>query len=136
MNLNLIQKIVISSSICLVILMIFLQNPLSGYSVERDTRFDAAKPCDIDEKREMREAYIAVEKISPGGNTLLQIEEKVSKCMSTYVRTEYLPFDQWRSNLPLVYWLGSVLNLLFSTCTVAVMAGVVFLVFRKPAPNA
>lgn len=105
--------------------MIFIQNPLSGYSVALDKPFNDSIPCGIEEKRKMREDYIAVEKISPGGNTTAQIEEKVSKCTSIYHPTEYLPLNQWRSNFPLVYWLGSVLNLLFSICTIALMAVVV-----------
>jgi hypothetical protein len=130
MNLNAVQKAALSFFICFAIGGVFFQNPLSGYSL---LAVDDSRPCTPEEKSQMRSDYLLVEKTSPGGNTAEQIEEKVkNSCGSPYLRAEYLPFDEWRSNMPFVYWLGSVMNLVFSICTLAVMAIAVSIVFRTP----
>lgn len=133
LRLNIVQKSAIAVSVCLIILTVFLQNPISGYAIKLDQQFNDPRACNEAEKQETRELYIWAEKnLKPSGYTNEQIEQKVRECTSYEYPAVYLPLSEWRSNSPHVFWLGPVINLLFTICTIAAMALSVIVLFRTP----
>ena len=138
---NPVQRTSLAAFICLIVLAVFLHNPLSGYTIELEQHPVGPRPCNEAERRELRDNYIWAEKnLKPSGYTPEQIEQKARECTSLDYPTQYLPFEFWHSNWPHIFWLGNVANLLFTLLCLAVMAGSVTVVFRtratkSPPPN-
>lgn len=100
------QRVTIGLAISFFILLIFCHNPVSGYSTTVTN-------------------HVFVSESSPDDKTL------VNTCCYRDI-DESLPISQWRSNEPIVNWLGYILNFFFSIITlIAIAATFIFVVFAQ-----
>jgi hypothetical protein len=99
------QRAIIGVAISLFVILVFLHNPISGYTTEGVT------------------SVFVPEMSSLRGETYTCCDE---------IHSIDLPFSQWRSNDPLVNWLGYVLNFFFSLISVIAIAAVlIFIIFAR-----
>lgn len=136
-QMNQVQKASLATFICLVVLLVFLHNPLSGYAIEIEQHPLGPRPCTEAERKQLKESYEWAERnLKPSGYTAEQIEQKARECTSLVFPPQYLPFDLWQTKLPHIYWLGFVVNLLFTVLCLAVMTSAVFFIFRTRSGTA
>lgn len=131
------QRLAVAFVVCSTIIVIFLHNPLSGWSILDTSRKESgwARPCTDAEREELRQTYRTANKAIPTGNgwSDAQIEKDVAAC--TVPEQAYLPFAQWSSNSPHLPWFGSVLNITSLLVTVTLLCLAVVLLFRRRPAN-
>lgn len=153
------QRIIAGIIFSVVVISIFVHNPMSGYTTESYYSFERRlPPCPDEAKRKYREFLTDFYQSDFGkdsrryaeryGGVSKEIDEKVARChlLAPNVPTDgasvpdqeafSLPFNLWRSNAPLIDWFGLVLNFIYSI-VITIILGVffIFVVFARSSPS-
>lgn len=113
-----VQKVFIFGTVLFFIGGIFLHNPLGGYSpISKEV--STILPCSKAERLAQREKLLTSIRKSDyqfGGTSPWKSAEEWVDFQGPYCRvpgiqTVFLPFDDWRSDSPVVWWFGYVQNL-------------------------
>lgn len=119
-NLNNIQKLVISIFLSLVVISLFLHNPLSGYITEyKNPLYDLGLqklPCSKQEKNQIRQDFeklkeMGVQITNSKEETEAYIEKSVSECTKNAPRMLQLSALHQETKYPIMPWFGYVFNL-------------------------
>tara|TARA_R100000005_G_scaffold18283_1_gene7649 strand:- start:12941 stop:13423 length:483 start_codon:yes stop_codon:yes gene_type:complete len=145
-NLNNIQKIALSAFASLVLIMLFIHNPLSGYVTEQINPLHeqgiSKVPCTQIEKDDFRQEMMSLE----GGWTKKKgepwteegrkreaayINSSVEECTKSVSYKIVAPFTKWRSNEPMLNWFGPIVNIVQLAIIFGAIFGIVFFLFKE-----
>ena len=138
-NQNKLQRVGYIAALGGAILVVFLHNPLDGYTTERLVTTSAVVPkeCSAEKMAEYRRLGEVPENLQTreGVDRLHRRNELSHECfeLAHDSNNETLTFSEWSSKAPIVAWLGSVIHVL--AALVAVFAvGVLWLIVFKDEP--
>jgi len=111
-----------------------LHNPFDGYRTEKLATYTEwkAKGCAENDKQQMTELLPRQDQQSN-----FRYQELFRKCIEVIEHTKFedLPFEEWSSQMPHVFWLGSVVHLLEALFT-SVAIGIIWVfVFATAGPS-
>ncbi len=135
-NMTSIQKVVVSSTLSLIIISIFLHNPLSGY-VESN-KYEIAyrdAPCTQKYKDQVRENYEEVRRKNKDNmrtdeeqrkyvDRMLQIVCRDRK--KSYERKASVPFNKIRSINPVYSWFGYLSNIIQLIVVISLVSCIIY----------
>lgn len=129
---NTVQRLGFACAAIYIIVALFLQNPVSGYEVEKT----------------VQRGQLQMTKECPGERFMQLAEKGNSKTPEEYAEVNRLnwicwrqdvtysketaPFEEWRSLSPMLPWFASVSNVVWSIALALGVSLVWILVFRKP----
>ena len=140
-NMSVIQKAVISLSLSLVIISIFLHNPLSGYI--ESNKYETAyrdDPCTEQYKNQVRKNYKEVWIKNEGDKPQSESHKKFVESAihivcndkkEAYQRIASVPFNEIRSIKPIYLWFGYLANIIQLIVVICLVAGITFF-FSSP----
>jgi len=145
-NLSNTQKLALSGFASLILILLFIHNPLSGYVIEQiNPLYEQGVhkvPCTPSEKAAYREEMMSLE----GGWTKLRgepwteegrkieaayIESSVAECTKSVPYKITAPFSQWKSNEPLINWFGSAAIIIQLIVILGIIFSIIFFLFKK-----
>jgi hypothetical protein len=121
-------------SLSMVVISVFLHNPLSGYVESNEYEHGYKKvQCTQSQRDELRAAYEAAEKSgvykdTPNADTKGFIDDMADMCSRDvpYTVKVAVPFRELRSNDPIIPWLGYLINLIQFIVVISVLTGIIF----------
>lgn len=126
------QKSFFMAAVILFVVGIFLHNPFGGYDIPL-VEYSPA-PCSDSERAEYKKQ---LEFMKENGMRLTEdptkeaayIEQSLRECVSS-PSGDHVPLAQWRSVSPIVWWFGSVQNIIAYSVAVVVVGFLGVFIFR------
>ncbi len=143
-SLNLIQKIIISISVSLTVIALFIHNPFSGYTTETNNPlYDSGVykvPCTKREKDRYRADFETIQKMGvriteKEEETQAYIDSSVAECTKRVPYKITAPFSEWRTNEPIIYWFGYLANISQLIVVISLIFGAMFFIFKEQSNN-
>ena len=134
---NIIQKSFLTLMLVLLIMGLFLSNPLGGYEIPN--AYGQSTPCNDSEKLKYK---LELESLKRSGIRMTNdpalddqfIDEMTQKCVNL-ASVSLAPISEWRSKDPFLAWFGSAVNLLSYVIAVVVTGVAAIAIFQSRTVN-
>lgn len=134
------KKLYLLSQFFFALLVIFLHNPIDGYSTTEVVKVSqqvetSTKDCPTSRYQ----AMLAKGRQAMSFDENIEFDSMLNKCLgyayTDHVEEQTLPPTEWRSREPLIGWLAPILHVLLALVCIALAGYASMVIFRNPTPQ-